>query len=251
MNQADTSPSSTVELEPCPFCGGTADFGTRPNERAWWSLHCARCTVYRVGETEAEAITAWNTRLTECPSCHGLNTSCPNGCGRDPETGELNGTRHTAGLVKFSREEHQPLIEDGFVNHCGLCLFSATYSTGETFHVFCYERDLPDTLRQAPAPADGVERAARALAEVSDAEWAGAPDMKREFYRKTVRKVAAALSSPAPEAVDLLREARELANEAFMASSVDFRKGHPPSRLAGIIARIDTFLSRQTKETGE
>ena len=205
MNQADTSPSSTVELEPCPFCGGTADFGTRPNERAWWSLHCARCTVYRVGETEAEAITAWNTRLTECPSCHGLNTSCPNGCGRDPETGELNGTRHTAGLVKFSREEHQPLIEDGFVNHCGLCLFSATDSTGETFHVFCYERDLPDTLRQAPAP----------------------------------------------EAVDLLREARELANEAFMASSVDFRKGHPPSRLAGIIARIDTFLSRQTKETGE
>lgn len=29
----------------------------------------------------------------ECPSCHGLNTSCPDGCGRDPETGELNGTR--------------------------------------------------------------------------------------------------------------------------------------------------------------
>jgi hypothetical protein len=28
----------------------------------------------------------------ECPSCHGLNTSCPDGCGRDPETGELNGT---------------------------------------------------------------------------------------------------------------------------------------------------------------
>lgn len=33
----------------------------------------------------------------ECPSCHGLNTSCPDGCGRDPLTGELNGTRlHTA-----------------------------------------------------------------------------------------------------------------------------------------------------------
>lgn len=30
---------------------------------------------------------------TECPSCHGLNTSCPDGCGRDPTTGELNGTR--------------------------------------------------------------------------------------------------------------------------------------------------------------
>lgn len=28
-----------------------------------------------------------------CPSCGGLNTSCPDGCGRDPKTGELNGTR--------------------------------------------------------------------------------------------------------------------------------------------------------------
>lgn len=28
-----------------------------------------------------------------CPSCGGLNISCPDGCGRDPETGELNGTR--------------------------------------------------------------------------------------------------------------------------------------------------------------
>jgi hypothetical protein len=33
----------------------------------------------------------------ECPSCHGLNTSHPDGCGRDPETGELNGTRLDAG----------------------------------------------------------------------------------------------------------------------------------------------------------
>jgi len=30
---------------------------------------------------------------TDCPSCHGLNTSCPDGCRRDPVTGELNGTR--------------------------------------------------------------------------------------------------------------------------------------------------------------
>jgi len=30
--------------------------------------------------------------LKPCPSCDGLNISCPNGCGRDPKTGELNGT---------------------------------------------------------------------------------------------------------------------------------------------------------------
>jgi len=50
------------ELLPCPFCGGDADFGTRPNERAWWSLHCSECTAYRCGPTKAEAIAAWNTR---------------------------------------------------------------------------------------------------------------------------------------------------------------------------------------------
>jgi hypothetical protein len=30
----------------------------------------------------------------KCPSCGGLNTSCPHGCGRDPKTGELNGTTY-------------------------------------------------------------------------------------------------------------------------------------------------------------
>ena len=29
----------------------------------------------------------------DCPSCGGLNTGCPDGCGRDPLTGELNGTK--------------------------------------------------------------------------------------------------------------------------------------------------------------
>ena len=51
-----------VELLPCPFCGGVVDFGTRPNERAWWSLHCGQCTAYQVGKTKVEAIAAWNQR---------------------------------------------------------------------------------------------------------------------------------------------------------------------------------------------
>lgn len=29
---------------------------------------------------------------SDCPSCGGLNTSCPRGCGRDPLTGELDGS---------------------------------------------------------------------------------------------------------------------------------------------------------------
>lgn len=31
-------------------------------------------------------------RHEDCPSCGGLNTSHPEGCGRDPQTGDLNGT---------------------------------------------------------------------------------------------------------------------------------------------------------------
>lgn len=43
------------------------------------------------------------TTDTECPSCHGLNISCPEGCGRDPKTGELDGstlTTNTDGLAE-------------------------------------------------------------------------------------------------------------------------------------------------------
>ena len=38
----------------------------------------------------------WNADpLTDCPSCQGMNTSCPDGCGRDPLTGELDGSTLT------------------------------------------------------------------------------------------------------------------------------------------------------------
>lgn len=38
-------------------------------------------------------LTAFQQENSECPSCGGLNTSCPDGCGRDPITGELNFSR--------------------------------------------------------------------------------------------------------------------------------------------------------------
>jgi hypothetical protein len=41
-----------------------------------------------------------------------------------------------------------------------------------------------------------IERAAKILADVSDHEWAAAPEPKREFYRKTVRAVLQAIRDP-------------------------------------------------------
>ncbi len=47
------------------------------------------------GSKPVEVIPLYTRPATDaapCPSCNGLNTSCPDGCGRDPTTGELNGT---------------------------------------------------------------------------------------------------------------------------------------------------------------
>jgi len=55
------------ELKPCPFCGKapTPDFSAIDGEAAY-HFHCqnAECSAWPnvSGETEADAITAWNTR---------------------------------------------------------------------------------------------------------------------------------------------------------------------------------------------
>lgn len=63
--QTGDKPMVTRELLTCPFCDGEADFGTRPYKNSLWSIHCSGCTAYRVGQTRAEAIAAWNTRAQE------------------------------------------------------------------------------------------------------------------------------------------------------------------------------------------
>lgn len=44
-------------------------------------------------EAIATGIRALKAQPVDCVSCGGLNVSCPDGCGRDAITGELNGTR--------------------------------------------------------------------------------------------------------------------------------------------------------------
>jgi hypothetical protein len=57
----------TQALLSCPFCGGQAEVESK---RCGWRVHCVEPGCYTAGPypddcTEAEAITAWNTRTTK------------------------------------------------------------------------------------------------------------------------------------------------------------------------------------------
>jgi hypothetical protein len=53
-------------------------------------------------------------------------------------------------MIRFSREEHQPVRDDGWVYHCGVVVFSATDFTGECFHVWCPSNEAPDWIDVQP-----------------------------------------------------------------------------------------------------
>jgi Lar family restriction alleviation protein len=69
----DAGPSSTpsnntsVNLKPCPFCGGEAESYVSRTDAL---VRCERCPAdMGVFDTEAEAIAAWNTRYMACHEC--------------------------------------------------------------------------------------------------------------------------------------------------------------------------------------
>jgi Lar family restriction alleviation protein len=56
---------SAPELKPCPFCGGEATVRDDPHHRTAVYIGCETVGCfghYQWDETQAEAITAWNTR---------------------------------------------------------------------------------------------------------------------------------------------------------------------------------------------
>jgi hypothetical protein len=81
--------------------GGWSTTGTQWIEAWWQEARQGRpaefvewCGNPRTQTTGSLFPLAWaEVPSPDCDSCGGLNVSCPDGCGRDPKTGELNGTR--------------------------------------------------------------------------------------------------------------------------------------------------------------
>lgn len=80
------------------------------------TTHCLTGGRQSAGDYSAAACKALAglTTPTDCPSCHGLNTSCQEGCGRDPVTGELDGSTLTpadAAGFRFTDDFHESCKE--------------------------------------------------------------------------------------------------------------------------------------------
>ena len=53
----------TIELKPCPFCGGEAFFQSSGNGKYNWLVKCQQCCAQTYnGETKSVAARYWNFR---------------------------------------------------------------------------------------------------------------------------------------------------------------------------------------------
>lgn len=68
----------------------------------WAAKRAWRCEKHAL---EARYNSQQQTRPA-CPSCNGLNTACPEGCGRDPKTGELDGSTLESAPAAGAQKSH-------------------------------------------------------------------------------------------------------------------------------------------------
>jgi Lar family restriction alleviation protein len=67
MNETNPAPPPSIELLPCPFCGGEADPTQHfaPEDKAPFWIDCNGCEAALAYPTKEEAYKAWNTRQRE------------------------------------------------------------------------------------------------------------------------------------------------------------------------------------------
>jgi Lar family restriction alleviation protein len=72
MSELSQNNTKNGKLLPCPFCGGEAKMHYDANGSKWVACENRECEIqpylYRTKRTEAEAITAWNSRAER--TCH-------------------------------------------------------------------------------------------------------------------------------------------------------------------------------------
>lgn len=94
---------------------------------------------------------------TDCPSCGGQNISCPDGCGRDPESGELNGTR---------LETAQP---DDVVERVAFAIIEGSAGTRAAEHAKEFQTaNWTDALRSARAALAAMQQQAPVADDVRE-----------------------------------------------------------------------------------
>lgn len=74
---------SNKELLPCPFCGGEADIHTYEDmltDKNYTEVVCGYCGVGTKGDTQSEAIDAWNTRNYPVFPDSSNSSEKPNSC---------------------------------------------------------------------------------------------------------------------------------------------------------------------------
>lgn len=97
-----------IQLKPCPFCGGRADI---VDNRKWhdddecWMAACPFCGGNVCCDTEAEAITAWNTRSVledevVLEALEGLADVLEHDCECPPCIGSMAPAEHYLGLAR-------------------------------------------------------------------------------------------------------------------------------------------------------
>lgn len=95
--------AESVELKPCPFDGGEAwiieDRGDRGSLPLLYRPQCKKCGADRGGyRTKAEAIEAWNRRVSAAPSEGGeRGSSGAESAARLADASMRSGTQHSAG----------------------------------------------------------------------------------------------------------------------------------------------------------
>lgn len=117
------------------------------------------CWDFDVNEAARKLLTASHPKPEPCPSCGGLNTSCPEGCGRDPATGELDGT-----TLKPEPVETQPATYADFQQRRGRLpdLIEEALSI--------YDEFMKDDAYDAQRPLDKIAETLRAARDFYDVE---------------------------------------------------------------------------------